>query len=264
MPATLDDILAATFARVAAAKGAVDLRDLEQRAGQHTPRGFRRALESASATGPAIIAELKKASPSQGEIRATLHVGALARQLARAGATAFSVLTEEEFFQGSLANLCEASAAGELPCLRKDFVVDEFQVIESRAHCADALLLIVAALTDAQLASLHRRSREYGLDVLCEVHDETELQRAADAGFDLIGVNSRDLRTFRVDLDTAMRLAPKLPKATVRVAESGIRSGREIAALRDAGYDAFLIGETLMRADDPAQTLKNLVSGFGL
>ncbi len=262
MPATLDDILAATRARVAAAKRSADLRDLERRAGQHTPRGFRQALERAATGGAAVIAELKKASPSKGVIRSTLHVGSLAYQFARAGAAALSVLTEEQFFQGSLANLCEASAACELPCLRKDFIVDEFQVIESRAQGADALLLIVAALTDAELTSLQRRSREFALDVLCEVHDETELQRAADAGFDLIGVNSRDLRTFRVDLDTALRLAPRLPAGAVRVAESGISTADHMAILRRAGYHAFLVGEALMRSQDPALALKNLVSSF--
>ena len=135
-------------------------------------------------------------------------MASLTQQLAGGGAAALSVLTDEQFFHGSLANLLEASAASELPCLRKDFIVDEFQVLESRANCADALLLIVAALDDAELGLLARRSREFGLDVLCEVHDAAELQRATDAGFELIGVNSRDLRTFHVDLETAVQLAP--------------------------------------------------------
>ncbi len=262
MPATLDQILAATRTRVAAAQRAADLRELERRAGQHTPRGFRRALERAAAAGPAIIAELKKASPSKGVIRSTLDVHSLAQQFAGAGAAALSVLTDEQFFRGSLQTLGEAAAACELPCLRKDFIVDEFQVPESRAYGADALLLIVAALSDAELARLHRRSQEFGLDVLCEVHDEAELQRAADAGFDLIGVNSRNLRTFQVDLGTPLRLAPKLPAGAVRVAESGIGSAEDLAALRGAGYQAFLIGELLMRAADPAQALQKLVSSF--
>jgi indole-3-glycerol phosphate synthase len=262
MPTTLDEILAATRARVAAAKRPADLRALERQAAEHTPRGFRAALARAASAGPAIIAELKQASPSQGMLRGTLHVGALVPELAAAGAAALSVVTEEQFFRGSLANLGEASAASALPCLRKDFILDEFQVIESRAHCADALLLIVAALADAELASLGRRSRELELDVLCEVHDKAELQRALDAGFDLIGVNSRDLRTFQVDLGTALRLAPRIPAGVMRVAESGISSGDDLAVLRKAGYQAFLIGESLMRAEEPGKALKALVSGF--
>ncbi len=260
MPPDLEQITAAARMRVAEAKRTTDLRDLERRAEQHWPLGFRERLKAASAAGPAIIAELKQASPSKGVLRSTLHVAGLANELARAGAAALSVLTEERFFQGSLGNLEEASAATELPCLRKDFIVDEFQVLESRAYCADALLLIVAALTDPELCSLGRRTRELGLDVLCEVHDETELQRALDVGFDLIGVNSRNLHTFEVDLATAVRLAPKLPTGTLRVAESGIKSARDIAQLCNAGYHAFLIGESLMRADRPGDALKQLLS----
>ena len=202
------------------------MRELERRAEQHVPRGFRRALEEKSRVGVAVIAELKKASPSKGLIRAEFCVEELARELEAAGAAALSVLTDEEFFQGSLENLQLASAAVKVPCLRKDFIVDEFQLLEARANSADAVLLIVAALTQCGIeqswllgASLH------GLDVLCEVHDEEELQRALDAGCDLIGVNTRDLRTFKVDAETAFRLAERLPKNVVRVAESGI--GRE-------------------------------------
>ncbi len=244
-------------------KGASDwrttVRRWEHEAEQHTPRGFGAGLARAAQHGPAVIAELKKASPSKGVIRGTLHVAGLAQQLAAAGAAALSVLTDEGYFQGSLANLREASAAVALPCLRKDFIVDELQVIESRANCADALLLIVAALDDAELVSLGCRSRDAGLDVLCEVHDEAELQRATDAGFDVIGVNSRDLRTFRVDLNTAERLASKLPATAVRVAESGVHSAEDIRRLRAAGYQAFLIGESLMRAEEPGKALKELL-----
>lgn len=261
MPTTLEQIIAAARARVAESKSAARQRELERQAAQHIPRGFRAALQHKAASGPAIIAELKKASPSKGVIRGTLHSGGLANQLAQAGAAALSVVTEEQFFHGSLSNLCEASAATDLPCLRKDFIVDEFQVVESRANRADALLLIVAALNDAELAALYRRSREAGLDVLCEVHDEQELERAVDAGFDLIGINSRDLRTFQVDLGTALRLAPLIPPGVLRVAESGIQSAAEIATLRKAGYQAFLIGEALMRADDPGKALQAMVAG---
>src|ERR1700733_1551277 len=200
MPAFLDQIVAATRGRVAAAKREADLRELERRAERHVPRGFRRALESKSRDGIAIIAELKKASPSKGLIRTEFHPAELARELEAAGAAALSVLTDEEFFQGSLGNLVAASAAVKIPCLRKDFIIDEFQLVEARAHCADAVLLIVAALTAEELKSLAAGARRRGLDVLCEVHDGEELQRALDSGFDLIGVNTRDLRTFQVSL----------------------------------------------------------------
>jgi indole-3-glycerol phosphate synthase len=171
-----------------------------------------------------------------------------------------SVLTDEEFFQGSLDYLVEISAAIEIPKLRKDFMVDEFQVIEARANCADAILLIVAALTDAELSALNSAAKAHGLDVLCEVHDEAELNRALSIGFDIIGVNSRDLRTFRVDTTVALQLGPKIPSNVIRVAESGIVSGDDIARLRLAGYDAFLIGETLMRPDHPGDALRELIA----
>jgi indole-3-glycerol phosphate synthase len=187
-------------------------------------------------------------------------VARLATELEQGGAAALSVLTEEEHFQGSLANLCEASAATHLPCLRKDFIVDGFQVLEARANAADAVLLIAAALSTAELQALARRARDLGLDVLCEVHDESELERAAAAGCGLIGVNSRDLRTFQVDLGTLLRLAPRLPASALRVAESGIRSADEMRKLRDAGYQAFLIGESLMKAESPGQELRRLIA----
>jgi indole-3-glycerol phosphate synthase len=264
MPVSLDQIVYATRAKVAAAKSTSDLRELERRAERHVPRGFQRALEEKSKAGIAVIAELKKASPSKGLIRAEFCVEELAQELEAAGAAALSVLTDEEFFQGSLENLRNASAAVKVPCLRKDFIVDEFQLVEARAHSADAVLLIVAALTQTELTALAMGARSRGLDVLCEVHDEAELQRAMDAGCDLIGVNTRDLRTFKVDPQTAFRLAERLPKNVVRVAESGIRSGEDIARLRDAGYQAFLIGETLMRGERPGARLRELVAGCAL
>jgi indole-3-glycerol phosphate synthase len=259
MPAFLDEIIAATRRKVAEAKRTADLRELERRAEQHVPRAFRRALAEKSREGVAVIAELKKASPSKGLIRADFRPAELARELEAAGAAALSVLTDEEFFQGSLENLREASAAVKLPCLRKDFIVDEFQLPEARANSADAVLLIVAVLSPSELGSLAKAARGHGLDVLCEVHDEEELQRALDAGCNLIGVNTRNLRTFKVDLETAFRLAKKFPANVLRVAESGIGSGTDIARLRDAGYHAFLIGESLMRADKPARELDRLL-----
>jgi indole-3-glycerol phosphate synthase len=259
MPAFLDQIVAATRGKVSAAKRGADLRELERRAEQNAPRGFRRGLESKSRDGIAIIAELKKASPSKGLIRAEFHPAELARELEAAGAAALSVLTDEEFFQGSLGNLRAASAAVSIPCLRKDFIVDEFQLLEARANSADAVLLIVAALSRAELVTLADAARKRGLDVLCEVHDGGELQRALDAGCDLIGVNSRDLRTFKVDLETAVVLAEKFPANIVKVAESGIHSGADVARLRAAGYHACLVGESLMRADSPGEALRELM-----
>jgi indole-3-glycerol phosphate synthase len=261
MPVSLDQIVNSTREKVTAAKRTADVRELEGRAEQYVPRGFRRALEEKSRAGIAVIAELKKASPSKGLIRAEFCVEQLAKELEAAGAAALSVLTDEEFFQGSLENLQNASVAVKVPCLRKDFIVDEFQLVEARANSADAVLLIVAALTQADLTTLALGARSRGLDVLCEVHDEAELQRALDAGCDLIGVNTRDLRTFKVDTETAFRLAERLPKNVVRVAESGIRSGDDIARLREAGYQAFLIGETLMRAVSPGEALREFVAG---
>src|SRR5258708_3671767 len=204
---TLDGCIAATGESVMGTKDKAELRSLETMAAAHTPRGFRKRLVAMSQLGPAVIGELKKASPSKGTIRGTFPVGVLANQLARAGASALSVLTDEEFFQGSLANLLEASAATELPCLRKDFIIDEFQITEARAHHADAILLILAAMDDATFRRLLDYSRALDLDALCEVHDEEELKRALEGGADIIGVNIRNLKTFQVSLDTVVDMA---------------------------------------------------------
>jgi indole-3-glycerol phosphate synthase len=260
MPASLDQIVAATRRKVAEARRSADLRALERRVEQHTPRGFRAALEKHS---PAIIAELKKASPSRGLIRPDFDPAGLAAELEAAGAAALSVLTDTEFFQGSLQNLQQASDATKLPCLRKDFIVDEFQLLEACASHADAILLIVAALSQAELETLAAKARSYRLDVLCEIHDEQDLGRAIAAGCDLIGVNSRDLRTFAVDLQTAFRLAKLMPKNVLSVAESGIQSGKDIARLSAAGYQAFLIGESLMKAESPGNALRTLLAPTG-
>jgi len=259
MPTKLDEILAATRARVAEAKSATDMTNASAAAQRHWPRGFRRNLQRVSQTGPAIIAELKKASPSKGLIRADFDVPSLAAELEHAGAAALSVLTDEQFFQGSLHNLELASAATLMPCLRKDFIIDEFQLLEARACRADAVLLIVAALTQDELVALHRHAHELRLDVLCEVHDDAELDRAIAAGCNLIGVNNRNLHTFHVDLNTALQLAKRIPAGAVKVAESGIESADDIARLRDAGFDAFLIGESLMRAPRPGEVLRGLL-----
>ena len=260
MSTKLAEIVAATRRRVAASRRTADLRELERLAQDRTPRGFRQTLEAKGRNGIGVIAELKKASPSRGLIRANFDVSSLATELEAGGATALSVLTDEEFFQGSLDNLRIASDKTKIPCLRKDFMVDEFQLLEACAYHADAILLIVAALTQAELVGLAIQAREYGLDVLCEVHDEEELDRAINAGCNLIGVNSRDLKTFHVDLNTAQRLAERMPKNIVSVAESGIHSGSDIAKLKAAGYQAFLIGESLMKAESPGNALRALMA----
>ncbi len=234
-------------------------REFEAQAAEHTPRGFADALRRAAKTRPAVIAELKKASPSKGLIRPDFDPASLARSLERGGAACLSVLTDEPFFQGSLRNLEAASAAVSLPCLRKDFIVDEFQIMEARAHRADAILLIVAALTDAELGRLRGTARELQLDVLCEVHDGEELDRALPLECEMYGVNSRNLRTFEVDTVAAEELAQRLPEDAVRVAESGLGSHGDIQRMISAGYNAFLIGESLMRAADPGDALAALL-----
>jgi len=259
MPVTLDHLVADARRRAVEARSSADLSALMRKSEAHVPRGFKEGLQQASKLRPAIIAELKKGSPSKGLIREPFHVGALATQLANGGAAALSVLTEERYFLGSLNNLVEASAATELPCLRKDFIVDQFQILEARAHRADAILLIAAGLSQPELEFLHSRARESGLDVLVEIHDQVELDRALDIGADIIGVNSRNLKTFEVSLDTALQLANRIPDNVVRVAESGIHDAQDIAMLRSAGFDAFLIGESLMRAGNPGEMLRKLL-----
>ena len=229
MSTQLEKILTHTRLEVRDRRGTADVRHLERKAAEHQPRGFEAALRKAAEHGPAMIAELKKASPSRGLIRADFHPDALARSLEAAGATALSVLTDQKFFKGSLGDLTQASGAVKIPCLRKDFIVDPFQILEARAAGADAILLIVAALTDEDLKSFGLEAWRMGLDVLCEVHDREELERAARLGFTVIGVNSRDLHTMQVQPETQIELAQWLPREAVRVAESGIRSAVEIA-----------------------------------
>jgi indole-3-glycerol phosphate synthase len=256
----LETILAETRRAVEARKSAAEIAALEAKAAAHEPRGFAAALRRRSKSGPAIIAELKKASPSKGLIRAEFDVPSLARSLERGGATCLSVLTEEKFFQGSLHNLEAASTATQIPCLRKDFVVDEFQILEARAHRGDAILLIAAALTGVELRLFNAEAHRRGLDVLCEVHTEAELDRVAALGCDAYGVNNRDLNSFEVRLEVSMELASKLPEGAVHVAESGIHTADDLNLLRGAGFDAFLIGESLMRQADPGTALEQLLS----
>jgi indole-3-glycerol phosphate synthase len=254
-------ILATTRAAVAASKDRVSMAELESMAMQHQPRGWAQALRKRSKSAPAIIAELKKASPSKGLIRADFDVAWLAGRYAAGGATVLSVLTDEPYFQGSLRNLELASAAVPLPCLRKDFTVDEFQIVEARAHAADAILLIAAALTDGELQRFTATAHDLELDALCEVHTVKELDRvlALAEPPDAIGVNNRDLRTFEVRLETSLELVDRIPATMVRVAESGITSGADVSRLRAAGFHAFLIGESLMRQPDPAIALQTLL-----
>jgi indole-3-glycerol phosphate synthase len=261
MATQLDQILARTRLDLAARKHTASLAELERQAAEHQPRGFAANLRriGQAQTHHAVIAELKKASPSKGVIRASFDPAVLALGLDAAGAGALSVLTDEPFFQGSLRNLEIASAATTIPCLRKDFIVDPFQVLEARAFHADAILLIVAALTDAELQCLSAEAYALDLDVLCEVHHGEELDRAVQIGCQMIGVNSRDLRTFAMHPEIQIELAERIPASVVRVAESGIRGREDIDRLTAAGYDAFLIGETLMRERDPGAALAALL-----
>jgi len=262
MPSHLDKILATTRATVVASRERVPVAELERMAALHAPRGWARALRAKAVSGPAIIAELKKASPSKGLIREDFDVSWLAQRYADGGAAVLSVLTDEPYFQGSLRNLELASAAVSLPCLRKDFTVDEYQIVEARAHCGDAILLIAAALTDEEMLRFTRAAHALALDVLCEVHCGDELDRvlALAESPDAIGVNNRDLRTFAVRLETSLELVDRIPVSVVRVAESGIAKSADLATLRAAGFGAFLIGESLMRQPDPAIALQSLLA----
>jgi indole-3-glycerol phosphate synthase len=259
MDSQLTKILASTRRGVEERKATSSTRDLERAAAAHQPRGFARALRQKAATGPAVIAELKKASPSRGLIRPDFDVATLAAGFADGGAAALSVLTEEHFFQGSLRNLEVASQSCSLPCLRKDFLLDEFQLLEARAHRADAILLIAAALNDVELRGLAAQARTLELDVLCEVHTGEELDRVLDLGCDAIGVNNRDLSTFAVRLQVSLDLASRLPSGAVHVSESGIETAEDLNRLRAAGFHAFLIGESLMRQHDPGGALEALL-----
>jgi indole-3-glycerol phosphate synthase len=259
MSTQLERILAHTLTEVTERRATADIPQLERKAAAHQPRGFEAGLRKAAASGPAVIAELKKASPSRGLIRPDFQPAVLARSLEAAGAAALSVLTDQKFFQGSLDYLESASTTVRIPCLRKDFMLDPFQILEARASGADAILLIVAALDDKALGSLFEEARRMELDVLCEIHDRVELDRAVALGFTLIGVNSRNLHTMEIRPQTQIELAQWLPRTAVRVAESGIRSASDIAQMVAAGYDAFLVGESLMRESDPAVALATLL-----
>ena len=220
-------------------------------------RDFRRAL---AVRAPAIIAEIKKASPSKGLLAPDFDPVRLARQYEAGGAAALSVLTDEAFFQGSMTDLAAARGVCRLPVLRKDFTLDDNHITEAAAGGADAILLIAAILNAGEIRRLAALAAGYGMAALVEVHDERELAKALDSGAGIIGVNNRDLTTFEVTLETSLRLAPLIPSGVLMVSESGIRSARDIDRLREAGYQAFLVGEHLMKSADPAEALQALLA----
>jgi len=253
----LAEIIAAKQAEVAERRGRVAERELIEPSRRRLPRPFLGALLPG---GRGIIAELKRKSPSRGVLRRDYRPAEIAAGYQAAGARALSVLTDGPYFGGSLEDLREVREATSLPVLRKDFIIDEYQVAEAAAAGADAVLLIVAALDDRQLRLLFNRAVELGLDALVEVHSEEELERAAALGARLIGVNNRDLATLEVTIETSLRLAPRLPAGTLAVSESGLRSRADLDRLEAAGYRAFLIGESFLAAPDPAAALRKMLN----
>jgi indole-3-glycerol phosphate synthase len=258
----LRKIVDAKRGEVAASKARRDLaslrRDAEALGGQ---RDFVAAIRDRVDAGqPAVIAEVKKASPSKGVLREDFRPAEIAASYARHGAAALSVLTDERFFQGSAAALAAARAAAPIPVLRKDFMVDPYQLFEARAMGADCILLIAAILDDAELASFEATAAALGMAVLVEVHDEAELERALRLSTPLVGINNRDLRSFAVSLETTLAMRPKVPTERILVSESGIHTPDDVRRLRAAGVHAFLVGEAFMRADDPGVALASLLA----
>lgn len=251
----LDQIVVRKRAELVAQQELVPAADLRKK---RVPprRGFRAALERKA---PAVIAEMKKASPSAGLIQPDFDPATIARRYEDAGAACLSVLTDVQFFQGSLDDLVTARSSVRLPVLRKDFTLDEYHLLEASTHGADCVLLIVAALTDDELRELYDAAKAMGLDALVEVHDEEELDRAIALGADMIGVNNRNLKTLEVSLETSLGLAKRIPPSALAISESGIRTADDIRKLSDVGYGAFLIGESLMKQSDPGSALGKLL-----
>ena len=232
--------------------------DIESRA-EASVAGRRDFFRALTRQQPAVIAEIKKASPSKGVLAADFNPAAIARLYEQGGAAALSVLTDEKHFQGSLSDLESARRSVQLPALRKDFTIDPYHVHQAAAHGADAILLIAAILSERQMREFRELAERYRMAALVEVHDAGELQAAMDSGARIIGVNNRNLHTFEVSLETSLRLADKIPAGVVRVAESGIHSAADVKRLRAAGYQAFLVGEHLMKSGDPVGALRALL-----
>jgi indole-3-glycerol phosphate synthase len=258
LPTDIPDILSRIVARKREEQRESVLRasDLKEAATHYERRDFAYAL---TLNQPAIIAEIKKASPSKGVLVEDFKPVQLAVQYMRGGAVAISVLTDHDFFQGSMEDLQAARYACTLPVLRKDFTVDEFNVLEAAAGGADAILLIAAILDEFQLRGYRELAATFGMASLVEVHDEAELEKALRSGAEIVGVNNRDLRTFEVSLETSLSLADKIPASVTKVSESGIYTKEDIALLADRGYNAFLVGEHLLRSGDPATALHELI-----
>lgn len=264
IPDILKKILQRKQQEIAARRRSISLHDLRGRAiSMPVPRDFIAALEDKIDAGqPAVIAEIKKASPSRGVIREDFHPADIARCYERAGAACLSVLTDETFFLGADAYLRQAREAVSLPVLRKDFIVDPYQIYESRVLGADCILLIVAALGDAQMSELAGLAGRIGLEVLVEVHDRSELDRALGVNIRLLGINNRNLRTFETRLETTLELLEHIPDDTIVVTESAITTRRDVTTMRDHGVNAFLVGEAFMRSPDPGEKLVELFFGF--
>jgi len=261
-PDILKKIVARKEEEIAGARQRVSLEELRESLGDKSPpRGFVAALKKKIARGdPGVIAEIKKASPSKGVLREDFHPADIARSYAEHGAACLSVLTDVDFFQGSPEYLKQARAACGLPVIRKDFIVDPYQVYEARAMEADCILLIAACLDDEQLASLNGLAMNLGMDVLIEVHDEEELQRALRVDNPMVGINNRNLRTFEVSLDTTLNMLERMPDNRLVITESGILQPEDVDLMRGHGVNGFLVGEAFMRADDPGARLAELFS----
>ena len=265
VPDILQTILARKREEVALRVKQVPLADIIERARQAQPvRGFSKAIESRAANQqPAVIAEIKKASPSKGVLRENFDPVAIAQSYAANGATCLSILTDIDFFQGSDDYLIQARAACNLPVIRKDFMIDPYQVYEARAMNADCILLIVAALDDAMLNELLGIAQQLGMDALVEVHDEAELERALASGASLIGINNRSLHSFETSLQTTLSMLDQVPEDRLLVTESGIHTAEDVRLMIDNGVYAFLVGEAFMRADDPGSKLAELFGKVG-